>query len=214
MIPPATVAAAPTESAAVSEEEAACPTATDADAGFTCPICLSPIQVGEKVRRCPSCDMLHHYECWLEVGGCGTFGCGHAPVIEKAEESLNARNSAWGDTKECPICGEKIKSIALRCRYCNTTFDSVDPMSVADLRRQASAQDQLQTARIQVIVLFVLSIMGCLAPVMLVVSLAYMVHSRIALAKCGPLFVIMGWAAVGLSGLYSLLMLAFFLLSG
>lgn len=41
---------------------------------------------------------------------------------------------AWGDTKKCPICAETIKSIAVRCRYCGTDFDTVDPLSAAEVK--------------------------------------------------------------------------------
>ena len=88
-----------------------------------------------------------------------------------------APRSAWGETKKCPACGEKIKSIALRCRYCGTEFDTVDPLSLKDLRKQVVKEERLQSTRALVVVLFVLSIVGCLAPIIAIAATAYVAHA-------------------------------------
>ena len=90
-----------------------------------------------------ACDQVHHRECWTDVGGCATYGCENAPKSEKTAPA-EAPRSAWGDTKKCPACGEKIKSIALRCRYCGTEFDTVDPLTLKDLRGQVAKEERLQ----------------------------------------------------------------------
>lgn len=178
-----------------------------------CPICQTTALAGEPVINCEGCDQIHHRECWAEIGGCGTYGCAKAPAVDKSDESNGMPLSAWGDTKKCPACGETIKAIALRCRYCGTDFGSVDPLSVADLRHQAVAQERTEASKKWVVALFVVSIIGVLSPLMLIVSLFFVLGQRDQLAKCGPLFVIMGWAAVALSAVYSLLILLFFLTS-
>jgi hypothetical protein len=179
------------------------------DVGLTCSICLSAICTGDALHRCVACDQLYHNECWSEVGGCGTFGCKEAPAVDKSADSPQAPLTAWGDEKNCPICGETIKSIALKCRYCGATFETADPQSVGDLRRSASQKAELASVQQSVIALFVVALLGLCAPLIVIVSLIYLIPRRAQVAKCGPVYMIMGWTALGLSCCYCLL---FFLL--
>jgi hypothetical protein len=180
--------------------------------GAACPICQTAIQESENLVKCSECDQSHHLECWTEVGGCGSYGCGQAPRIQKQDAPDEPPRAAWGDTKKCPACHETIKSIALRCRYCGTDFETVDPLSMGDLRSRDFRERELKATRTQITVIFVLSVVGLLAPIMLLVCLVYVPVRNRQLVKAGPVYRILGYAALGLSVIYSILMLAFVLL--
>ncbi len=180
--------------------------------GATCPICQTMVGPGEAVMACPLCEQVHHRECWTDVGGCATYGCENAPKTDKAAPAETPL-SAWGDTKKCPACGETIKAIALRCRYCGTDFDTVDPLSLKDLRRRVIKEERMESTRAAVTTIFVLSILGCPAPVLAIVAPTYVLPRRAAIARAGPVYLVMGYSAIGISVLYSILMAGFWLFS-
>ncbi len=175
----------------------------------TCPICQSGISGDEFAVTCPRCDQVHHRECWAEVGGCGTYGCEQAPSLDKEDEASQQPLSAWGDTKQCPVCGEQIKAIAVKCRYCESHFDTVDPLTLGDVHRKLHKADRIKSLQKTVITLFVLSLIGCLAPIMAVVSLCVVLPKHKQLAAEGPLYLVLGYSAVILSTLYSILIALF-----
>jgi hypothetical protein len=170
--------------------------------GATCPICQTPIGANEASLVCPACDQVHHRECWNDVGGCATYGCENAPKTEKTAVAA-APLAAWGDTKRCPACGETIKAIALRCRYCGTDFETVDPLTLKDLRTQVSKGERLRTTKGIVITQFVLSIiLACLAPLIAIASTAYLLLQHRTIAKGGPAYLVMAYSAMVISILY------------
>ena len=181
------------------------------DPGAICPICQTGIGEEEFAVTCPQCHQIHHRECWSEVGGCSTYGCTQAPAIDKSDSTATKPNSAWGDEKTCPACGEKIKSIALRCRYCNTDFDTVDPMSAKDLRKQAQRTEDLKKLKGTVAILFGASLVGIFAPLTGLLGAALILPNRDRLVKCGPLFQVLAYASLGLSAVYSVMMVLFLL---
>lgn len=175
----------------------------------TCPLCQSPIGGNEPAVTCPACDQIHHRDCWAEIGGCGTYGCTQAPAESKGEASPAAALSAWGDKKTCPACGEKIKSIALKCRYCQTSFDTVDPLTLRDLHRKIDSGDSAKTLQVVVVAMFVVSLLGVFAPLVVLCGLPLVLLKHAALKKAGPIYLVLAYSAVGLSAIYSLLLVLF-----
>lgn len=177
-------------------------------AGKTCPVCQTTIDADEKVVICPACEQVHHGECWDQVGGCATYGCEQMHATNKPQEASTPL-SAWGDTKLCPVCAERIKAIALRCRYCGTDFETVDPVTLGDIHRRSSRRTKDASLRQSVVALFVCSIIGLLAPITLIIALVWFLPKRRDIARSGPVYTVLGYVGLALSVLYSFLMLVF-----
>ncbi|MCA8993220.1 MAG: hypothetical protein KDA88_14620 [Planctomycetaceae bacterium] len=170
-----------------------------------CQICQTKVTPGEEYVECLECQQVHHSECWAEVGGCGTYGCKQAPIIDKPNAPSAQPTSAWGDNKECPICRRTIKAVALRCRYCKTDFESADPMSRRELRARRRAKQEVNQLKTVTVVVFIFSLFGCTSPFMLLAAAFYLYPKREEIARSGPLFAILIYLSLAISALFTLL---------
>lgn len=176
--------------------------------GSSCPVCQTVIEDGQDWSRCGGCGLVHHKECWLEVGGCGAYGCVCAPTKAPSDDRTQPL-TAWGDTKKCPVCGETIKSIAVKCRFCETELGTIDPLSANEYMQRGDQAKRSEGFRTGIVVMFGASVIGIAAPLMLIISLIVVLGSREKLKAAGPVSVTLGYTALALSALYSLLMLIF-----
>ena len=147
-------------------------------AGQKCAICQTSIIAGEHIVYCPHCSLPFHKECWDDNGGCAQYGCPGAPATVKAEPPPMSSN-AWGDEKRCPACGKTIKGQALKCRFCGADFGTREVIShVAYASREYTGADYT-SVRNKIILIFLLSATGCLAPVGLILFLVLIFRGRL-----------------------------------
>jgi hypothetical protein len=133
--------------------------------GQNCAICLSPIGPEDEKAVCPSCNAVYHADCWRENGGCAVYGCEQVPAIEK-RQALEIPVSYWGqENKKCPSCGNEILAAAVRCRHCGTVFQSARPQESAEFQQRTAISQRLPAARRTVVILFIFSVLSCLAPI-------------------------------------------------
>lgn len=130
-----------------------------------CAFCLSTIGSGDAVTACPACRALYHEDCWRENGGCAVYGCSQVPAVEP-RKAIEIPVSYWGqENKPCPACGKEILAAAVRCRFCGATFSSAQPEDAAAFSQRSAQEKRLPQVRQRVVLIFVLSLIPCLAPV-------------------------------------------------
>lgn len=130
-----------------------------------CAICLSPIEPADEITTCPACQAVYHAECWRENGGCAVYGCAQVPAIEK-RQVVEMPASYWGqENKKCPSCGQEILAAAVRCRHCGTVFASARPQETAEFQQRTALSQRLPAVRRTVVLLFIFSVLSCLAPI-------------------------------------------------
>ena len=129
-----------------------------------CAICQSALESHEPSTSCPDCNTRFHSECWEENGGCAIYGCTSVPPTEN-RGTLEIPSSHWGQVNQpCPSCGREILAAALRCRHCGATFSSGRTEERTEFQKRAELKERLPAVRRNIVILFVLSVIPCVAP--------------------------------------------------
>lgn len=133
-------------------------------ADHVCAICLTSIAPEDAPVACPACQAPYHLECWTENGGCGVYGCQHAPEVQ-LRTAMEIPVSYWGqEDKPCPACRRNIAAAAVRCRHCGATFSNAQPQEAESYQAKAALTARLPALRRTVIILFVLCALPFTAP--------------------------------------------------
>lgn len=168
-----------------------------------CSICYTVMADGEPVTACPECQQGYHTSCWNEIGGCGSYGCKQAAVAQKPPLPVLV-GAGWGDTKDCPRCGQAIGASLLVCR-CGAKFPWADPMSITDYADWTDQQAAISRARTVLAVLFIFSLIGVTAPVAGPIAGIYAWLRRAKLRGTGGTYLAMGYGSAAMGAVYAIL---------
>jgi len=149
--------------------------------GQLCPICQSPIALAEAATFCPDCKTIYHADCWSDNQGCAVYGCAQVPPKEQ-KSSLEIPVSYWGQQhKPCPVCGQQIQAIALRCRHCGATFQSARPEESGEFFQRISKEQSAESAKGKVLWVFILCALPVTAPIAGFVALFWYLSKKEAI---------------------------------
>ena len=135
-----------------------------------CQYCLFVVDEFQPSTTCVGCAAPHHRECWNELGGCATYGCPYMVETKKVDDQVI---TYWGAVeKRCPVCAENIPVSALECAFCQTSFEDIRPMTLADIV-PAPPEDWLANYRVWAVCLLLFSVIGITSPLTLVIGLIW-----------------------------------------
>lgn len=168
-----------------------------------CTICHTRIETGDPRTECDQCHQEYHRSCWDELGGCGTYGCTRAAQADKPPPPTTA-GLGWGDTKPCPACNRQIGSSLLVCS-CGARFPWADPMTAADYHEWRAGQAEIKSAKTVLVVLFIGTLIGFLAPLTGPIAGIYAHAKRDMLAGENGTYLALGYGSASLGGVYALI---------
>ncbi|HEV8379551.1 MAG TPA: RING finger protein [Tepidisphaeraceae bacterium] len=156
--------------------------------GQLCPICQSRIAASDAATFCPECRTIYHADCWEENQGCAVYGCSQVPAKEQ-KSNLEIPVSYWGQQhKPCPVCGQQIQAVALRCRHCGATFESARPEETGEFFQRLTLERSAHSAKTKVIWVFILCALPITAPIAGFVALIWYLSKRDAVNKMPAMY--------------------------
>jgi len=151
--------------------------------GQLCPICQTGIAAAEKATFCAECKTVYHKDCWEENQGCAVYGCSQVPPKEQ-KSNLETPVSYWGQQhKPCPVCGNQIQAVALRCRHCGATFESARPEQTGEFFQRLTLENTAKSAKTKVVWVFILCALPLTAPIASIIALIWYLRRREAINK-------------------------------
>jgi hypothetical protein len=163
------------------------------------------IQPDDPQTACPACTQEYHESCWTELGGCGTYGCDQVPAATKPAVSTRP-GQGWGDVKPCPSCGVDIASSMLRCK-CGARFPYADPISPAEFEAWVGEQRAVRRAKRLITVLFIITLIGLIAPLTGTIAGVYAYARRERLAGANGTFLAIGFGSAAIGAIHAIVML-------
>ncbi len=189
---------------------------SDEHLGKLCSTCGAAILSSDTIAICPVCSQPYHYDCWKEIGGCGTYGCTAAPVatIKEAVEE-DVFTPGWTAEKKCPECGSSIIANALVCKVCRASFPTERPMTREEWQDREYDEKDMHKVKTTVITQFILSTLGCLFFIMLPINLiAFFTDSwNFRVKRLPPTLKVLFYASLAISGLWTAIAAVFLLYS-
>jgi RING finger family protein len=170
-----------------------------------CSICNTQISDFDLFFTCTECDSPYHEICWKEMGGCATYGCKAAAVAEKPPLPASV-SRGWGDEKICPACSNRIPSSGLGCA-CGARFPWSDPMTKEDYESWLREDRQQKSRRTQLVVLFIVTILGLPAPLTGTIAGIQAYRSRTLLVGEVGTYLALGYGAAVIGMVYALVFL-------
>jgi len=170
-----------------------------------CSICHTLIQSNDPRTACPTCTQEYHETCWQELGGCGTYGCTQVPASAKPPVSARP-GQGWGDIKTCPSCSSEIASSLLICR-CGVRFPYADPMTQQEFQSWVSEGNKVKFAKRLIVVLFIITLIGLVAPLTGIIAGLFAYTQRERLAGANGTFLAIGFGSAAIGATYGLVML-------
>ncbi|MGH9928890.1 MAG: hypothetical protein ACREA9_06630, partial [Pyrinomonadaceae bacterium] len=120
----------------------------------------------------------------------------------EVKKSKEETPSYWGATeKTCPVCIEKIPIAALVCPFCNSPFRDARPTTREELM-PAPEDPALADFRKKAVVLFILSLLGCMSPFVLILGSKWYRSNRDQIAQAGPTARALSLIGLGICVLY------------
>jgi hypothetical protein len=171
-----------------------------------CSICHTRVADSDSKEDCPDCQQSYHANCWMELGGCATYGCSSTPAAEKPAP-LALTGGGWGDSKNCPNCNLSIGSSRMVCS-CGAKFPYADPMTETEYQDWQVSQAGIKGSKRVLLGLFIGSIIGVTAPICGLLAAVFGYKKRKQLAGEHGTFLALACGSATLGVVYSLIIVA------